>query len=52
MNPKENDSVFDENSDDEYDALKDEWVPGDEPMNDRQRRENRELDDEDRRNRW
>ena len=40
---------FDPDSDDEYDFQKENWVPGDPPMNERQRRENEQLDEEHRR---
>lgn len=50
--PKNEKPQFDEDSDDEYDYLKENWAPGDEPMNDRQRRENEALDEEYRRNKW
>ena len=43
---------YDENSDDEYDALKDGWVLGDEPMTSSQRRENDDWNEECRRNGW
>jgi len=40
------------NSDDGYDALKDNWEVGDEPMNSRQRRENESLNETYRQNGW
>ena len=43
---------FDPDSDDEYDYLKENWVPGDEPMTESQRRENEQLDEEYRRSKW
>jgi len=43
---------FDPDSDDEYDYLKENWVLGDEPMTESQRRENAEWDEECRRNGW
>lgn len=49
---KDDKPQFDPDSDDEYDYLKENWVPGDEPMCDRQRRENEELDEEYRRSKW
>jgi hypothetical protein len=41
-----------ENSDDGYDALKDEWVLGDAPMTRSQRREQESWDETCRQNRW
>ena len=43
---------YDENSDDEYDALKDSWVLGDEPMTGSQRREQESWDETCRQNGW
>jgi len=43
---------FDPDSDDEYDYLKENWVLGDEPMTEAQRRENEAWDEECRRNKW
>lgn len=40
------------NSDDGYDASKDNWEVGDEPMNSRQRRENESLNETYRQNGW
>ena len=39
-------------SDDGYDASKDSWEVGDEPMNSRQRRENESLNETYRQNGW
>ena len=39
-------------SDDGYDASKDNWEVGDEPMNSRQRRENESLNETYRQNGW
>ena len=39
-------------SDDGYDAAKDNWEVGDEPMNSRQRRENESLNETYRQNGW
>jgi len=39
-------------SDDGYDALRDNWTHGDEPMNSRQRREQESLDETYRQNGW
>ena len=44
--------TYDENSDDEYDALKDGWVLGDEPMTGSQRREQESWDETCRQNDW
>jgi hypothetical protein len=41
-----------DHSDDAYDAAKDEWVLGDEPMSDRQRREQDSWDETCRQNEW
>ena len=41
-----------EDSDDGYDALRDEWVLGDEPMTRSQRREQESWDETCRQNRW
>lgn len=41
-----------DDSDDAYDAAKDEWVLGDEPMSDRQRREQESWDETCRQNGW
>lgn len=49
---KEEKPEFDPDSDDEYDYLKENWVLGDEPMNDAQRREQESWDEECRRNNW
>lgn len=46
------DRYFDEDSDDEYDYLKENWVLGDEPMTRAQREENEAWDEECRRNKW
>lgn len=43
---------YDENSDDEYDALKDGWVLGDEPMTASQRREEESWNETCRQNGW
>ena len=43
---------YDENSDDEYDAMKDGWVLGDEPMTSSQRREQESWDETCRQNGW
>lgn len=51
-NSYDDDCFYDSDSDDAYDAAKDEWVLGDEPMSDRQRREQESWDEECRRNRW
>lgn len=49
---KDDDIVFDPDSDDEYDYLKENWVLGDEPMTDSQRREQESWEEECRRNKW
>ena len=46
------DNSYDDDSDDAYDAAKDEWVLGDMPMSDRQRREQESWDETCRQNDW
>ena len=51
-NSYDDDYRYDPDSDDAYDAAKDEWCLGDEPMSDRQRREQESWDETCRQNRW
>ena len=51
-NSYDDDCFYDSDSDDAYDAAKDEWVLGDEPMSDRQRREQESWDETCRQNGW
>lgn len=46
------DNSYDDDSDDAYDAAKDGWCLGDEPMTGSQRREQESWDETCRQNRW